>query len=65
MGAVEKFKDALLASLYSQIEFLRSELIEKNYVIKSLLNLFAMARNPAIPRSEPAKISFRRRCIYR
>lgn len=33
----ESFKDTLLASLYSQIEFLRSELQEKNILIRALL----------------------------
>ena len=31
------YKDALLNSLYSQVEFLRNELSEKNILIKSLL----------------------------
>ena len=33
----ENYKDALLASLYSQIEFLRNELEEKNFLIRTLL----------------------------
>ena len=33
----ENYKDALLASLYSQIEFLRKELEEKNFLIRTLL----------------------------
>ena len=34
----EKYKDALLANLYSTNEFLKSELIEKNNIIKTLLS---------------------------
>ena len=33
----EQFRDALLASLYSQVEFLRSQLEEKDFLIRSLL----------------------------
>ena len=33
----EDFKDQLLANLYSTVEFLKKELEEKNYVIRSLL----------------------------
>ena len=33
----KNYKDALLASLYSQIEFLRKELEEKNLLIRTLL----------------------------
>ena len=38
--------------LTCQIEFLRSELIEMNQVIKSLINLSATAKNPTISRTE-------------
>ena len=31
------FKDSLLASLYSQVEFLRNELLEKNLLIRALV----------------------------
>ena len=34
----ENFKDAQLASLYAQVEFLKSEMAEKNLVIRTLLN---------------------------
>ena len=40
MGQVEtsrNFKDALLASLYSQVEFLRNEIEEKNLLIRTLI----------------------------
>ena len=33
----EKFKDALLASLYSQVEFLRNEIEEKTLLIRTLI----------------------------
>ena len=33
----ENYKDALLASLYSQIEFLRKELEEKNFLKRPLI----------------------------
>ena len=33
----ESYKDALLASLYSQVEFLRNELNEKHLLIRSLI----------------------------
>ena len=33
----EKYKDALLCSLYSQVEFLREQLKEKDFVIRTLL----------------------------
>ena len=33
----ENIKDALLASLYSQVEFLRNEINEKNLLIRTLI----------------------------
>ena len=48
----ENFKDVLLASLYSQVEFLRSELIEKNHIIKSLLLFSATPINSEISGNE-------------
>ena len=33
-----KYKESLLANLYSQVEFLKEELKEKNDVIRNLLN---------------------------
>ena len=33
----ENFKDALLASLYSQVEFLRTQIVEKDLLIRSLI----------------------------
>ena len=37
VGGRNCFKDALLAAMYSQVEFLRGELVEKNAIIQSLL----------------------------
>lgn len=37
LNTQENFKDALLASLYSQVEFLRSEIEEKNLLIHTLI----------------------------
>ena len=34
----EDYKDSLLANLFSQVEFLKSEIKEKNYIIRNLLN---------------------------
>ena len=34
---MENFKDALLASLYSQIEFLRNQIDEKDLLIRTLI----------------------------
>ena len=36
-NSTESYKDALLASLYSQVEFLRNELEEKNLLIRTLI----------------------------
>ena len=33
----ENFKNAVLASLYSQVDFLRKELEEKNLIIRTLI----------------------------
>ena len=37
IDVTENFKDALMASLYSQVEFLKNEIEEKNLVIRTLL----------------------------
>ena len=37
LNSMDNYKDALLASLYSQVEFLRSEIEEKNLLIRSLI----------------------------
>ena len=37
VGGKDHFKDALLAAMYSQVEFLRSELSQKNSIIQTLL----------------------------
>ena len=37
VNCIDDYKDALLASLYSQVEFLRNELVEKNLLIRTLI----------------------------
>ena len=37
LNTKDNFKDALLAALYSQVEFLRNELNEKNLLIRTLI----------------------------
>ena len=37
LDAATNFKDALLASLYAQVEFLKTELEEKNLLIRTLI----------------------------
>ena len=34
----DKYKDSLFANLFSQVEFLKNEINEKNYLIRNLLN---------------------------
>ena len=34
----EKYKDSLLANLFSQVDFLKNKINEKNYLMRNLLN---------------------------
>ena len=45
------YKDKLLANLFSQVEFLKSELNEKNYIIRNLLNRLKDERCIIFPNS--------------
>ena len=48
----KSFKDALISNLYSTVEFLKSEMVEKNLIIKSLLDKININKPDINPRIE-------------